>query len=278
MDRHEITYYQVDAFAERPFSGNPAAVCLLDGWLPEPMLAAIAAEFNLSETAFVVRETRNWSIRWFTPACEVELCGHATLAAAHVLMRERGEAGERVEFLAGVGPLAVGLGPAGTLELDFPADPPRSVAPPIGLAEGLNVPPAEVLLAADLVCVYAEESSVAALAPDPLRLLSLPGRGLIATAPGRSCDFVSRFFAPKVGVPEDPVTGSAHAQLVPYWAARLGRRRLGARQLSRRGGVLWLEDRGERVGIAGHAVTVATGRLRLMGYHADMEPSPPRIV
>lgn len=265
-----VPCYHVDAFADRPFTGNPAAVCLLAQWPPDAALAAVAAEFNLSETAFVKRERDAWAIRWFTPACEVELCGHATLAAAHVLINERGEAGRRVDFTAGMRVLAVAVDQAGRLELDFPADPPRPMQPGPRISAALGMKPQEVLLAADLLCVFPDADAVRAVIPDLSLLRTLPGRGVIVTAPGKDCDFVSRFFAPKVGVPEDPVTGSAHTALVPYWARRLGKPQLTARQLSQRGGRLWLEDRGERVGIAGHAVTVSSGTLRVMGYHAAM--------
>lgn len=260
-----IPYYLVDSFAATAFSGNPAAVCLLDDWPGDALLAAIAAEFNLSETAFVRPAAGRWELRWFTPACEVDLCGHATLAAAHVLLNEERQAAGRVEFAVAIGSLAVTAGAAGRLELDFPARPPRATAPLPDLAAALGNGPTEVLLAEDLLCVFPDVAAVRALAPDFAVLGRLPGRGVIVTAPGDDCDFVSRFFAPKVGVPEDPVTGSAHTTLVPYWAARLGKRRLTARQLSARGGRLWLEARGARVGIAGHAVTVASGGLRLVG-------------
>lgn len=271
-----MPYYVVDAFAQGPFTGNPAAVCLLDEWPAAPLLQSIAAEFNLSETAFLKREGKGWDIRWFTPRCEVELCGHATLAAAHVLIRERGEAAERVDFVAGMGPLSASAIDVDKLELDFPSDPPRPVSSPASLTEALGAVPREVLSAADLVCVYDEEATVSTLVPKIRPMLALPGRGVVVTAPGRDCDFVSRFFAPKVGVAEDPVTGSTHTELVPYWAARLGRRKMNARQLSLRGGILWLEDRAERVGIGGQAVTVAVGSLRTMGYDAVMQPHRPR--
>lgn len=258
-----IPFYLVDAFAERPFEGNPAAVCVLESWPQEALLAHIAAEFNLSETAFVVPRGEDWAIRWFTPACEVDLCGHATLAAAQVLLNERCAVRARVRFTAGIGPLAVAARDDGLLELDFPARPPRPLAAPPRLAAALGRAPQEALLGDDLLCVYADAAAVQTLAPDLAVLAHMPGRGVIVTAPGVDCDFVSRFFGPKVGVPEDPVTGSAHTTLTPYWAARLGRRALTARQLSARGGRLWLEDRGERIAIAGHALTVAAGTLRL---------------
>ena len=256
-----IACYHVDAFADRPFQGNPAAVCLLDAWLPERQMAAIAAEFNLSETAFVQRDGVRSAIRWFTPSCEVDLCGHATLAAAHVLLRETGVARDRIEFAAGIGPLAVNVTDGGRLELDFPSQAGVPMPVPRVVAEALGATPEEVLLGEDLLCVYSEQSLVHQLKPNFDRLLEVPGRGVIATAPGTDCDFVSRFFGPKVGVPEDPVTGSAHTILTPYWAARLGKTQLSARQISARGGQLWLTDRRERVGIAGQAITVASGTL-----------------
>lgn len=258
-----IRCYHVDAFAERPFEGNPAAVCLLDEWPDDRELAAVAAEFNLSETAFVKPDGANWSIRWFTPACEVDLCGHATLAAAHVLFTETGDARDRVAFSAGIGPLAVTALDGGWLELDFPSRPAEPLEPPAALVAGLGASPEAVLLAEDLLCVFRDEAAVRALQPDFGRLAEIPGRGVIATAPGEDCDFVSRFFGPKVGVPEDPVTGSAHTTLAPYWSTRLGRRDMSARQVSPRGGRLRVADRGERVGIAGHAVTLIAGTLRL---------------
>jgi len=259
----EIACYHVDSFAERPFEGNPAGVCLMDEWLDDARLAAIAAEFNLSETAFVKRNGDGWAIRWFTPVCEVSLCGHATLAAAHVLLNETGAAEGRVDFAAGIGPLAVTATSSGRLELDFPSRPGRPAAPHPDLAAALGAEPDEVLLGEDLMCVYGDEADVRGLAPDMDRLARVPGRGVIVTAPGADCDFVSRFFGPKVGVPEDPVTGSAHTMLTPYWARRLERAELSARQLSARGGRLRVRDRGDRVGIAGGAVTVMAGTLRL---------------
>lgn len=259
----EIPCYHVDAFSNRPFEGNPAAVCLLREWLEDAVLGAIAGEFNLSETAFVKRQGEGWAIRWFTPACEVDLCGHATLAAAHILFSGPAAGRERIEFSAGIGRLAVAKQAPDRLELDFPSQPPRAIDPPPRLVEGLGVAPDAVLLAEDLLCVYPDEATVRAIKPDYEVLLGVPGRGVIVTAHGDGCDFVSRFFGPKVGVPEDPVTGSAHTSLVPYWSAQLGRRMLLARQVSARGGTLWLSDRGERIGIAGCAVTVAAGALRI---------------
>jgi predicted PhzF superfamily epimerase YddE/YHI9 len=256
----EIPLFQVDAFASRRFAGNPAAVCPLPDWPADALLQAIAAENNLSETAFLVRERAGWRIRWFTPVAEVDLCGHATLAAAFVLF-ERLEPGcAEVEFASQSGPLGVRR-EAGRLVLDFPARPPRPLPPDPALSAALGAPPRELWRARDLLALYGSEAEVRALRPDFQALAPLGEVGVIATAPGVDCDFVSRFFAPAVGIPEDPVTGSAHATLTPFWAARLGRKALFARQVSARGGELWVEERGDRVAIAGHAVLVVEGRM-----------------
>lgn len=259
-----LPFYHVDAFAEQPFEGNPAAVCLVDTWWPQSRLAAVAAEFNLSETAFVKPEADHWSIRWFTPLREVDLCGHATLAAAAVLLFERGVTGTTLTFVSRSGMLGVTRQADGRLELDFPARPAqRLLEPPGEVAEALGKAPSVILGGGeDLLCIFRDENTIRALHPDFSRLAALDTRGVIVTAPGADCDFVSRFFAPRVGVNEDPVTGSAHTTLAPYWAERLGRNRLTARQVSKRGGRLQVELRGERVGISGRAVIVAAGTLR----------------
>ncbi len=259
-----VPFYHVDAFAEQPFEGNPAAVCLVNRWWSQSRLTAIAAEFNLSETAFVKPEADHWFIRWFTPLCEVDLCGHATLAAAAVLWFERGVAGTTLRFISRSGVLEVMRQADRRLELDFPVRPAqRLVGPPDAVAEALGKAPSVILGGGeDLLCVFGREKTIRALNPDFPRLAALKTRGVIVTAPGVDCDFVSRFFAPRVGVNEDPVTGSSHTTLAPYWAERLGRNRLTAHQVSKRGGRLQVELRGERVGISGHAVIVAAGVLR----------------
>jgi PhzF family phenazine biosynthesis protein len=263
-----VPLYVVDAFTDRRFGGNPAAVVLNERWLKDGLLQAIAAENNLSETAFLVpREDGDWDLRWFTPRVEVDLCGHATLASAFVLFEEVGEEGEEgpdlVRFHTRSGVLPVRR-EGGCVVLDFPALPASPCAEPPGLAAALGVAPAEVhATASSWMVVLEDEAEVRALAPDFAALERL-GRRVIATAPCRGrAHFVSRFFAPSVGVPEDPVTGSAHCTLTPYWAQRLGTNPLEARQLSRRGGTLYVEDRGERVGIAGHAVLVTRGEMRI---------------
>ena len=259
-----IPVYQVDAFTDRPFAGNPAAVCLYEDWLPDDVLQSIAAENNLSETAFLVPhlETEEWELRWMTPRCEVDLCGHATLAAAWVLFEEVQPERSKVVFHTKSGALTVRRRGDG-LEMDFPARPPEAAPQvPKALAEGLGAVPAEVHLGGthNFLCVFASEADVAALAPDFVRLKEAR-RSVIATAPGARSDFVSRYFAPLVGVDEDPVTGSAHCTLAPYWAERLGKKVLAARQISARGGDLEVEVRGRRVLIRGQAVIVLRGEL-----------------
>jgi PhzF family phenazine biosynthesis protein len=256
-----IPVYVVDAFTRRPFGGNPAAVCPLEAWLPDAQMQAIAAEHNLAETAFVVREPAGWRIRWFTPAVEVDLCGHATLAAAHVLTRHRGLPAETIVLHSRSGALPVHFA-GDTIVLDFPSRPAARCEVPAALREGLGVNPLEVLKSRDFLVVLDSEDDVRALAPDFAQLARVECLGVIVTAPGRpgnGVDFVSRFFAPRAGIDEDPVTGSAHCTLTPYWAARLKKKELHARQVSRRGGELFCTLAGDRVLIAGHAVTYLTG-------------------
>ncbi|WP_028649000.1 PhzF family phenazine biosynthesis protein [Nocardiopsis sp. CNT312] len=261
-------YRVVDAFTDRPLAGNPAAVLVLDGPRPNAWAQGVAAEFNLSETAFVhpVEDPgADFALRWFTPAVEVDLCGHATLAASHALT-ELGVPGPH-RFATRSGVLTVTTD-GERLWLDFPANPPETGESPDGLVEALGAEPLYVGRAAtgDLLVEVADEAAVRGLSPDLAALKALPARGIIATARGEAHDLVSRFFAPAVGVPEDPVTGSAHTVLAPFWAERLGRTGLTARQVSERGGDLLLrlpEGAPGRVLIGGTAVTVAHGTLRL---------------
>jgi PhzF family phenazine biosynthesis protein len=256
-----IPIFQVDAFAGAPFRGNPAAVCPLERWLKDETLQAIAAENNLSETAFYVRRNDRYQLRWFTPLVEVDLCGHATLAAAYVIQELRRETGElKVMFDSRSGELTVSR-EGDLFVLDFPSRPARECPEDPSLFEALGARPAEFLRTGDCFCVFETEDQVRALAPDMGKLLAVDCRGVIVTAPGKDCDFVSRFFAPRAGIPEDPVTGSAHTTLIPYWSRRLGKKKLFARQISRRGGELWCEDRGERVGIGGRAVKYLEGEI-----------------
>ncbi len=267
----DIPCYQVDAFTRRAFAGNPAAVCPLEAWLPDALMQSIAAENALSETAFFVRRpgSDDFDLRWFTPAVEVELCGHATLASAFVLMTLLAPALTRVRFHSRSGPLDVSRdGDAYTL--DFPAwqpvpAPERATA---ALLAALGAAPREIVRARDTMCLFERAEDVRALAPDLTRLAALPDTfAVVVTAPGTGADadvdFVSRFFAPAKGVGEDPVTGSAHCALAPLWAARLGKPRLRARQVSARSGELALEVEGERVLMSGHAVLVKTGTFHL---------------
>lgn len=259
----KIPLYQIDAFSGAVFGGNPAAVCPLDEWLPDPTMQAIALENNLSETAFFVRSGDTFAIRWFTPADEVALCGHATLASGHALFNILDPGRTSVTFSSKSGPLTV-RADGDLLTLDFPSMPAKPTTPPPALLKSLNVRPSEVLLATDYMAVFERESDVIKLKPDfPLLESVSEARALICTARGRDCDFVSRFFAPRQGIPEDPVTGSAHCTLTPYWSKQLGKPKLHALQLSPRGGELFCEDLGDRVNIAGRAVLYLEGEIRL---------------
>jgi predicted PhzF superfamily epimerase YddE/YHI9 len=258
----KLRLWQVDAFTNRRLTGNPAAVVPLERWLPDDVMLAIAAENNLSETAFFVREPAGWHIRWFTPTMEVELCGHATLASAHVLLHHLEPGREGVTFASRSGPLAVTR--AGTrLALDLPAYPSRRVDTPLLLVEALGATPVETWLGVKMMALFEREEQVVALAPDFGKVARIEAFGVIATAPGARSDIASRYFVPQAGVDEDPVTGAAHCQLTPYWARRLGKARLHARQVSKRGGELWCEDRGARVTLEGEAVDYLVGTIEV---------------
>lgn len=254
----KIPIFQVDAFAERVFQGNPAAVVLLPERLDDSTLQAIAAENNLSETAFVLELLGAFELRWFTPVSEVDLCGHATLAAAHVLFGQERAVDDAVRFETRSGRLEVRRS-GSRYTLDFPALPPHPAVVSPSLVEALGERPSEAHEARDLMAVFDSEAQVRSLRPDFEKIRLLGVFAIIATAPGRDVDFVSRFFAPAVGVPEDPVTGSAHCTLTPYWAARLGKSPLRARQISPRSGELICENAGERVLISGSAVDYLSG-------------------
>jgi PhzF family phenazine biosynthesis protein len=256
-----IPIYQVDAFTSRLFGGNPAAVCPLDRWLPEATLQAIGMENNLSETAFLVRSGDRYHIRWFTPRVEVELCGHATLGAAHVVLEILEPGRASVTFDSRSGPLTVRRDGV-RLAMDFPSRPPAPCEPPPGLIEALGGEPLEVLEGQYPLVVYGSEREVRELAPDFGRLARAAGSAIV-TAPGDEADFVSRFFAPGYGIDEDPVTGSSHCTLIPFWAARQCKPWFEARQLSARGGELHCEDHGDRVTIAGQSVLYLTGTIEV---------------
>ena len=271
-----IPFWHVDAFAGKAFTGNPAGVCLMEEWPAPSLMQGIAAENNLPETAFLVPRpagqgtgpAADFDLRWFTPSVEIDLCGHATLAAAHVLIQHRGWSRPAVTFSSQSGPLVVEA-KDDILVLDFPSRPPLPCEPVATLVKGLGARPMEILGARDYLAVFATEEEVRALSPDMALLSRIDRMGVIATAPGAAnasgprVDFVSRFFAPGVGIPEDPVTGSSHCTLVPFWARRLRRTKLHALQVSPRGGELFCEDAGERVKIGGRAVTYLGGEIVL---------------
>ena len=258
----EIPLYQVDAFTSKVFSGNPAAVCLLEKWPPENILQAIAAENNLSETAFLVRQGSAVELCWFTPRTEVKLCGHATLAAAYVLFECKQWLQESIRFVTRFsGELPVSR-KNDLFEMDFPARPARTYPAAAGIAAVLGIKNPEVLNSEeDLLVVLDSETTVRKIVPDMAALAKIDCRGIIVTARGDQCDFVSRFFAPRVGINEDPVTGSSHTVLAPYWARKLGKNELHARQVSARGGELYCRYMGERVRISGRAVLYMEGMI-----------------
>ena len=255
-----VAYYEVSAFTSQPFGGNPAGVCPLDSWPPDAILQGIAANNNLAETAFFVPRDTDFDLRWFTPTTEVDLCGHATLAAAYVLFTERGWPAESIHFHSRSGILTVSLS-GDRLTLDFPAWPAEPCPAPKALLRGLGAKPAKVFKARDYLAVFASETEVQALKPDFAALQTLDCLGTIVTAPGGDCDFVSRFFAPGAGVNEDPATGSAHCTLIPHWAKQLGKTKLYARQISARGGEFFCDLAGDRVRIGGRAVLYLKGTL-----------------
>ena len=258
-----LPLYQIDAFTDRLFGGNPAAVVPLETWLPDATLQAIAAENNLSETAFFMREAAEYALRWFTPTVEVDLCGHATLASAHVIFDRLEPQRRKVAFRTEKAGTLTVTRQGEELAMDFPARPPHPVTAPSGLAAALGAPPSEVLASRDYLAVYGRQADLAALRPDFAALARLDA-AVIVSAPGADgIDFVSRYFAPTYGIPEDPVTGSAHCTLIPYWAERLGRTQLRARQISARGGDLTCVFAGQRVTIGGRCATYLEGMISL---------------
>lgn len=257
-----IPIYQVDAFTSRVFAGNPAAVCPLEAWLPDEQLQAIAAENNLSETAFFIADGDRFQLRWFTPAVEVDLCGHATLATAYVIMNHLQPSRTEARFVSKSGELIVRR-EGGLYALDFPARPPARGAVHPRLVEALGTAPLDVQAARDYLVVYESEEQVRSLQPNMELLATMDRFAVIVTAPASTADvdFVSRFFAPAKGIAEDPVTGSAHCTLIPYWSQRLGKSKLHALQVSPRGGELWCEHAGDRVKMAGDAVLYMQGSI-----------------
>ncbi len=259
--KHKI--YQVDAFAEKVFEGNPAAVCILDSWPEDDWMQNIAMENNLAETAFLVPKQGIYELRWFTPELEVDLCGHATLASAFVLFETGLVTEDHIEFYSPrSGKLLVEKGKDGWLIMDFPADNIEPIPEHQELINAVGKSPKESWKGkTDYLLVYESEEDIASLKPDFLALNKVEARGVIVTAPGDEVDFVSRFFAPQSGINEDPVTGSAHTSLTPYWSERLGKSELSARQISKRGGQLVCEHQAPRVKIRGKAVLYLVGEI-----------------
>ena len=258
----ELNIYQIDSFTDTPFEGNPAAIIPLRTWLPDNIMQSIAEENNLSETAFFVPNNKGFHIRWFTPKTEVDLCGHATLAAAYVLFNIQGYNKERIEFKSKSGTLTV-LQKDNWLVMDLPAQPPIPCDVPDEIVKAFDKVPIECLRSEDYIAVFETESDILSIKPDIDYLKKLDLRGVIITAKSRQYDFVSRFFAPKYGIDEDPVTGSAHTQLIPYWAHKLGKTNMQAKQVSSRGGEILCELYNDRVLISGKAVKFLEGKIQL---------------
>jgi PhzF family phenazine biosynthesis protein len=258
----ELSLYQIDAFSSRVFKGNPAAVCPLDEWLPDETMQSIALENNLSETAFFIPENGGFHIRWFTPASEVDLCGHATLGSAFVLFNILDYQEEAIQFNSKSGMLVV-TQQDDWLTLDFPIQPPVPCETPEELVLAFSKAPVECLVSEDLMAVFKYETDVELAEPNMEQLKKLDARGVIITAESAHYDFVARFFAPKYGVPEDPVTGSAFTQLAPYWAFRLGDKKFKAKQVSSRGGEVLCEIVGDRVLISGKATKYMEGTITI---------------
>lgn len=258
----KLPLYQIDAFTDRVLAGNPAAICPLQDWLPDELMQRLANENNLSETAFLVKNGKQYGLRWFTPQQEVDLCGHATLAAAWLIFNELDTAAEQVVFDTRSGVLTV-TRDGQRLTMDFPVLDRQPCEAPTALVDGLDISPVATFVGMDYMAVLESEAQLRALQPVFASLAKLDRRGIIVTAPGEECDLVSRFFAPAAGINEDPVTGSAHCMLTPYWAERLQNTQLHARQLSPRGGELWCELRNGRVFISGGACLYLRGEFRL---------------
>lgn len=258
-----MKYYVVDAFAEEVFKGNPAGVCLLDGWISDDTMQNIAAENNLAETAFLVKNGEDYDLRWFTPECEIDLCGHATLGSAFVLMNTTEKEKDKIVFHSQSGILTVKR-EKDQYFLDFPSRKPAPVDIPEHLADVLGAEILGAFRSRDLLVLMKDEGTVKNLTPNFERLKAFESYfGIVATAKGTSCDFVSRYFAPNAGIPEDPVTGSSHCTLIPFWSERLNKTEMAAKQLSKRGGSLYCKDCGDRVEIGGTAKLYLTGEINL---------------
>jgi len=256
----EIPLYQIDAFTGHVFGGNPAAVCPLDEWIDAGLMQKIAGENNLSETAFFVNRGNRYEIRWFTPAVEIDLAGHPTLAAAYVIFNFCNHSSDKISFSSKSGELTV-TREGDLLKMNFPVLKAVKVAENETLIRALGIAPSELYLSRDYLAVYHTQNDILSIYPDFALLKKLNCLGVIVTAPGDEADFVSRCFAPSVGIDEDPVTGSAHSTLIPYWAQRLKKDTLHAYQLSKRGGELFCQNLGERVEIGGKAVPFMKGTI-----------------
>lgn len=257
----KLKIYQVDAFAEKVFSGNPAAVIPLENWLADEVMQNIALENNLSETAFFIPTENGFQIRWFTPGAEVDLCGHATLASAHIIFNHLNSAKKEIQFESRSGTLTVKKA-NNLLVLNFPASKISEVEIPNNLKDAFNLEPVKCVKGRDdLMLIYKNENEIRQLTPDFQKILKSKTRGIICTAKSEKFDFVSRFFAPAVGVNEDPVTGSAHTMLIPFWAKELNKKQLHAKQISARGGELYCEHLNDRVAIGGKAITYLIGEI-----------------
>ncbi len=258
----KIPYYQINAFTRSMTGGNPAGVCVLEDWLPDATMQTIAAENGLSETAFFQRQQGSYGLRWFAPAVEVDLCGHATLASAYAIFTYIDPKADNIIFSTHAGQLTV-VRQGELISMDFPAWSLQRVDAPAALINGLGATPKEVWRGRDYIAVFDSQEQIAQLQPQVESLTHLDCLGNCVTAPGKDADFVSRFFAPRAGIEEDPVTGSAHSSLIPYWSQLLGNETLHALQISKRGGELFCQARGERVGIAGHAVLFLEGLIHV---------------
>ncbi len=258
----EITLYQVDAFANKAFEGNPAAICPLKKWLPDELMQKIAAENNLSETAYFVPAETGYEIRWFTPVHEVNLCGHATLAAAYILFNFLNYKENKILFLSKSGILTVERNDS-WLEMNFPSQEPVICSVPEKILKAFEIAPVECLKSEDYIIVFKNEEEVLKAKPNLLMLSELDLRGVIITAEGSRYDFVTRFFAPKYGINEDPVTGSAFTQLIPYWSKKLGKKGMFAKQVSTRGGEVSCFDLNDRVCISGKAIMYMIGKIEI---------------
>jgi predicted PhzF superfamily epimerase YddE/YHI9 len=257
-----VPIYQADAFTNKLFGGNPAAVCPLTEWLPDETMQKIANENNLAETAFFVPNDNGFKLRWFTPEFEIDLCGHATLASAHIIFTELSYSKDTIHFETVKAGVLTVTKDGDKYTMDFPSRPPIGIELPNGLVEAFGgKAPKAVLRSRDYFLVYGSEDDIVEIAPDFSALSKFDTVGFIVTAKGKNSDFVSRFFAPGAGIPEDPVTGSAHCNLIPYWADKLGKSKLHAYQLSARKGELWCELKGERVLMSGNVVTYLKGEI-----------------